>query len=208
METMSIHRGLAELKLIDEKITKKIEDLNPTGTKQKDKLINGHLSDEEFKEKAESSLQSIEDLIERKSKIKSAIVKANGETTVEVAGKSMTVADAITAKTSMAHKKALANTIKASLETSLATQEQNTTEVDSHVQQILLATFGKENVKAGDKDVEAVRKPYLEANEHHLVDPLKAGDKVDAMVQEIDEFEADVDATLSEINAITQITVN
>jgi hypothetical protein len=75
------------------------------------------------------------------------------------------------------------------------------------VQSILEATFGKENVKAGKDDVESVRKPYMEANEFHLFDPLSVDSKIEALEKEIGDFEAEVDAVLSEINAITIIEI-
>ena len=79
--------------------------------------------------------------------------------------------------------------------------------VNANVQRILEATFGKENVKVGKEDVESVRKPYMDANEFHLFDPLKVAEKVEAMEKEVGDFEMEVDAVLSEINAVTFIEV-
>jgi hypothetical protein len=47
----------------------------------------------------------------------------------------------------------------------------------------------------------------MESNEWHLSDPLNIVDKIDALEKEVSEFETEVDATLSEINAITFIEI-
>jgi len=48
MERMTIHRGLSELKLIDSKIKKRIEDIDPLGVYQKDKKVNGVYDKDDF----------------------------------------------------------------------------------------------------------------------------------------------------------------
>ena len=204
---MTIHRALSELKLIDAKIEKHISQLVPTGIYQKGKLIKGYQTEEDFAKSAQSNYQSVIDLIKRKTAIKSAIVAANGVTKVTVAGKDMTVADAINFKAVVAHKKKLINRLESMHTSTLAELNKNNTIVENNVQKLLEMTFGKENVKADAKDMDAVRKPYMEQNEFHLFDPLKVVHIGEAIEKEVTEFEAEVDATLSEINAVTYITI-
>lgn len=205
-QKMTIHRALSELKLIDAKIEKQINEIVPTGIFQKGKLIMGYLKEEDFSSMAQSKYQSVTDLIGRKNAIKSAIVEANGVTKVKFAEKEMTIADAINFKAVVKFKKQLINKLKAMHQTAVADLNKNNTVVEQNVQKLLEYTFGKENVKVDPKDLEAVRKPYIEANEFHLFDPLKVAEKVEAMEKEVSEFEAEVDAVLSEINAVTFIT--
>ena len=47
----------------------------------------------------------------------------------------------------------------------------------------------------------------MDANEFHLFDPLKVAEKVESMEKEVADFEMEVDAVLSEINAVTFIEV-
>lgn len=204
---MTIHRGLSELKLIDAKIEKQISEIVPSDVHQKGKLVGGYITEEDFKSNAQSKYDSINELIERKCKIKSAIVDANGSTMVKVGEKEMTIADAINFKAVVKFKKKLIETLKQRHKQSLAALNKNNEVVNANIQRILEATFGKENVKVGEKDVEAVSKPYLEANEFHLFDPLKIEKRVEQMEKEVSEFESEVDAVLSEINAITFIEV-
>jgi hypothetical protein len=206
-QKMTIHRALSELKLIDSKIEKQINEIVPSGIYQKGKLINNYVKEEDFSASAKSKFDSVNDLIARKNAIKSAIVEANGVTKVKVSEKEMTIADAINFKAVVKFKKKLIETLKARQQQSVAQLNQQNTIVEQNVQRILEATFGKENVKAGKDDVESVRKPYMDANEFHLFDPLKVAEKVEAMEKEVGNFEMEVDAVLSEINAVTFIEV-
>lgn len=207
MEKMTIHRALSELKLIDARIEKQTDELMPVGIHQKGKLIARYITEAEFAAVAQSKYDSVTDLIRRKTAIKSAIVQANGVTRLTVAGKEMTIADAINAKAVVPFKKALIEKMKSSHRAALAQLNKENAVVEQNVQNILLATFGKENVTVSAKDMDAVRVPYIEANEFHLFDPLKVLEKIETMEKELAEFEAEVDATLSEINAVTFITV-
>lgn len=205
MEKITLHRALSELKLIDAKIEKQTAEINPVGVFQKGKLINGLIQEEEFKRHAEGKYNSVIDLIERKAKIKSAIVRANSETPIQVAGKEMTIADAITRKASIIQRKALLDIlVKRNLAAQANMNKQNEV-VNQNVQRILEATFGKENVKAGKDDLDNVRKPYLDSNEFHFFDPIHVNAKIESLEKEIGDFEAEVDAVLSEINAVTYI---
>lgn len=207
MEKMTIHRALSELKLIDAKIEKQIGEIVPVGFYQKGKLIYNHITEVEFAAAAQSRFDSVTALIARKTAIKSAIVQANGVTKVSVAGKQMTIADAINAKAVVKFKKALIEKLKAGHRAALADLNKQNAIVEANVQRILEATFGKENVKVSESDMEAVRKPYMSANEFHLFDPLKVLAIVDEMEKDVSDFEAEVDAVLSEINAVTIIEI-
>jgi hypothetical protein len=206
-QKMTIHRALSELKLIDSKIEKQINEIVPSGIYQKGKLINNYVKEEDFSASAKSKFDSVNDLIARKNAIKSAIVEANGVTKVKISEKEMTIADAINFKAVVKFKKKLIETLKARQQQAVAQLNQQNAIVEQNVQRILEATFGKENVKAGKDDVESVRKPYMDANEFHLFDPLKVAEKVEAMEKEVGDFEMEVDAVLSEINAVTFIEV-
>lgn len=206
-EKITIHRALSELKLIDSKIEKQIMEIEPVGVYQKGKPVNGFIKEEDFVSSVTGKYQSISDLIARKSKIKSAIVKANGETKVKVAEIEMTIADAINFKTAVRYKKLLADKLKARQQAVVADMNRGNGKIEENLQRILEATFGKENVKTDKNDIESVSKPYLESNLFHLLDPLEVTKKIEALEKEVAEFLAEVDAVLSEINAITFIEV-
>jgi hypothetical protein len=205
MERMTIHRGLAELKLIDAKIQKTINEIVPSGVYQPGKNINGHTNEAEFKSQAESKYTSAIDLIARKTKIKKAIVKKNGETELKVGTIVMTIADAITFKSLIQFKKDLIQILKQRHQQTLGNLDKNNAVIEKNLQVILEATYGKDNVKANTDDVKTLRENFLSINEFKVFDPLDVNKKIEELEKEVSEFETEVDAALSEINATTFI---
>ena len=207
---MTIHRALSELKLIDARIEKAINVVEPTGLMQLNKPVNGFYAKDDFETDVKAKFQSVSDLIERKNSIKSAIVKANGETTVAIGEKTMTIADAINFKTVIAVKKMLIaqltkkhNAVKARF-----TQEnEKVNNVALENAKIMIGKQGDDRVKPNDEDVKKIVEPFVKRNEFHLVDPLKVEELTEKLQNEVNEFEAEVDAVLSEINAITVIEI-
>lgn len=210
VQKMTIHRALSELKLIDAKIEKGIGAIEPTGLTQMDKPVNGFYKREDFEKSAQSNFDSVTALIERKTKIKSAIVTANGSTNVVVGGKTMTIADAITQKTIIAFKKNLIasltkkhNAVKAKF----MTENEKVNNVALENAKIMIGKQGDGTVKPTDTDVKNIVEPFVKRNEFHLVNPLDVENLVLKLQSEVDSFEADIDAVLSEINAITVVEI-
>lgn len=208
MEKITIHRALAELKLIDSKTVKAIQEIVPVGIYQKGNgKVNGVSAQEDFKKSAESKYQSVTDLIARKIKIKAAIVASNGSTSVTIGNQTMTVADAITAKELNKVKQVFIDSLKAQQKNVLANLNRNNDVVNNNIQVILEKSFGKDNVKAGKDDIEAIRKPFMDANEWLLFDPLSLSEKISSLDSELEEFQSEVDSVLSESNAVTFIEI-
>lgn len=208
MEKMTIHRALVDLKLIDSKIEKGILEIEPTGMMQQDKPVNGFYKNEDFESAAKAKLQSVLDLIERKNKIKSAIVISNGITMVEVSGKKMTVADAINYKNIIIFKKQLLSSLSKKhnqVKSKVQTENEKVNNVALENAKIMIGRQGDDKVKPTDDDVKAIVEPFVKRNELHLVDPLKVEVFVDKNTSEIELFEAEVDAVLSESNSLTTI---
>lgn len=207
MEKMTIHRALAELKTLDKRIDSKTESLKPVGFNVDGGKVNKRYELSEFAKQVSSDLQSINDLILRKVRLKSAIVKANSETLVNIAGKEMTISDAISYKQVLNMKKLLKNSLEVELLKTLTIIEKANATVESNALKIAENALQKDNVKITDKDVLNVTEPYLKKNLCELVDPLKIEVKIKELQEDIDSFELEVDATLSEINATTYIEI-
>lgn len=205
MEKVTIHRALSELKLIGAKIEKGIEEIMPSGIVQKDKLVNGNYQKDEFEKTTKEKFQSVIDLIERRNKIKSAIVQANAITKVSIADQEMTIADAINLKSVIVYKKKLVEILKKRHKTALVNLEQNNAKVEANALQLAQVALGKADIKIGNNDAQAVIEPFLKANKFELVDPVGVDKKVEEIERKTGDFEAEVDAVLSEINAVTFI---
>lgn len=206
-QKVTIHRALAELKLIDAKIEKAIADINPSAIHQKDKLIGGYMKQDDFKSAAVSNYDSALSLIKRKQQIKALIVESNSKTKVKVGDAEMTIAEAITEKDNVKFKKQLIVTLQSKHNRVTATLLDNNEKVNKNCQVILEHTFGKDNTKVGTGDMDAVRKPFMEQNEFHLFNPLDVDKKIDELSKEVSTFEMEIDACLSESNATTFIEI-
>lgn len=206
-QKITIHRALAELKIIDDRIKRQLNEFRPVGIRQKDRPVNDYYDLADFENDASKTFQSVNDLITRKNNLKNAIVKANAETKVQIGDKKMTIADAINFKTLIEYKKALANRLEQVLHSSKAELEKMNARIDENVQKLLEAALGKDQGKWDKTSVAAIQEPYEEKNKFELVDPLNAEKTVSELRKDIEDFESEVDATLSEINAITFIEI-
>lgn len=205
-EKMTIHRALAELKTIDSRIEKAINEFTPTVIYQEKKITKEHKN--LFEENVKSQFQSINDLIIRKAQIKKAIIYSNSITNVKIGEKTMSVADAIFYKTLMGLKFQFLNSIKskhsgAKAKMNLENEQIERTALDNA--KIMLGKQGDDKVKATDDDVKNLVEPFIERNIYKLSDVLNIEKQIEKIELENSEFLLNVDACLSESNATTFI---
>jgi len=204
---MTLHRALGELRLIDKKMAKLNVNIEPIGWKQIKKLVNNRHEENDFIKKACADFQKANDLFDRRTAIKSAIAKANTETIVDINGEKMSIADAIHRKHMTEQRNAFLKTLKKRYAEVSSWLENHNKAVAQQALQIAEAALAKDNVKLTDKDVINVTKPYIEANELKLVDPLNLRKTIEELEEKNDRFDSEVDSVLSEANAITFIEV-
>ncbi len=207
IKKISIHRGLAELKTLDDRITKKINTITLVGLMKNDKLVNGLTKEAEFKKQTKADYQSLTDLINRKEKIKSAIVKANATTVLEIAGKKMTIADAINKKLNISLLESLLSKMKTEHSGTVLQMNDHNQRIEQNALTLARQTLGNEGVETKPGDVDLITKNYTKINAVMLADPLGIEKLINKTEDYIDQFKAEVDGALSEINAITMIDV-
>lgn len=209
MRKISITEALNELKLYDSKITKAITNATFCGAAKKSSDKIGVVKKEDFDERAKASYQSATDLIANRNALKSAIVKSNAITEVEIDGKVMSVAEAIEHKNSIEYDETLLNEMKRQYANATGTVDKENKKVDNKVDDLLTTLIGKDSDKKLSKeDQEAVEKPYREKNEFEFVDPLGLYDKIQTLEADIDGFKSNVDTVLVLSNATTFIEVD
>lgn len=209
MEKMLVTKGLNELKLLDSRIHRKIEEAQFISTaKLSVTNVNSEMTKEEFKNRAKADYMSITDLIKRRNQIKSAIIQSNAVTMVEVAGKKMTVAEAIDKKSSIAYERALVARLSEQYAKAIGRVNAENGRVDDSIETLLITAYGKEGKeKITEASYDAIAKPYRAANEYGLVDALEAEKLIKTMTDEIEAFESEVDTCLQISNSITMIEV-
>lgn len=208
MRTITITEALNELKLYDSKISKAITNAKLAGAAKKSADKIGVVTKDEFKEKAKSSYQSIVDLIENRNALKSAIVKSNAVTEVEIAGKKMTVAEAIERKNSISYDEDFLNIMKVQYVSASTEVQKENKKVDTKVDELIQTLVGKDSDKRIDKEaVSAIETPYREKNEFEFIDPIGVYDAMLKLESEIEDFKSNCDGRLTLSNSTTFIEV-
>ena len=211
VEKMTIHRALAELKTLDARINRAINDATYVlAVKHTAEKISG-MTVNNFKDNMESSYQKITDLIKRRDAMKRAVVLSNATTMVKIGDKEMTVAEAINMHQSgMELKAELLRQMKAAYAQAQKELDRNSGEtLEKKAEQYVLSVINAQpkdsKMTVNDDAMKALRKTYIENNTYDLIDPLGITKIIESLDNEINEFNAEVDAVLSCSNALTVI---
>jgi hypothetical protein len=199
MTEITITRALVELKTLDKRIEKQIESATFVSYEGQFHKPSPEVAN------AVSTFQSINDLIDRRKKIKSAIVMSNALTKINICSQEMTIAEAIETKSSIAHKKSLLNMLRNQYGTTVNTVEQINARVRKDLEQ-------KSSMQPTEKDKQMVSledfsKSYISMHGVKLSDPLEVTKRCEQLEKYITQFEQEIDYLLSERNATTLIKV-
>lgn len=207
-EILTIHRALSELKVIDSRIDKLIDEATfVLANKHSNAKINGKTV-KEVEELINSGYTKISDLIKRKNAIKRAVVLSNAKTTVTINEVEYTVAEAIDMKNhGLESKEILLSYMERQLSRSKGAVNLNNERLSDSADKYVTGIFGGKDSKVDPKAIEEAKKAFTDANMYELIDPLNIENKISDLNDEIDKFRAEVDAILSESNAITTIEI-
>lgn len=209
MESMLVTEGLNELKTLDSRIYRAISNAQlVTAAKTSNSNVTPNCTKEEFKKNAISSLDSIKALIDRREKIKAAIIESNAKTEVEICGKMYTIARVIDMKSSIKYKEELLYAMSTQLDLATKTMNKQNAEMESKIDQLVSAAFGKDSkVSVKDTEYTAIAAPYRANNEVSLVDPIEIKHRIEELKSFIEEFKATVDSKLQISNCVTYIEI-
>lgn len=208
LRKISITEALNELKLYDSKIEKAIANAKFTGAVKKSADKVGVEKRDDFITRSKASYQSIVDLIANRNALKSAIVKSNAVTEVEINNRKMTVAEAIERKNSIQYDSDLLTELKRQYAVDKMTVDKENKKVDAKVDELLSTLIGKDSDKKISKDdQEAIEKPYRDKNEFEFIDPINIYDTMLTLETDIDGFNSSVNTQLVLSNATTFIEI-
>lgn len=208
-EVMSIHKALAELKLLDSRIEKAIaEGIYCVANKHSNDKIGG-IPLNEYIKVMQGGYDKATDLINRRKAIKRAVVLSNAVTKVSVANVEYTVAEAIEMKNhGVDFDNLLMNTMQKHYNMAqMQIKKENGKDLEQRAEQYVTAIYGQKEGKTNTADIEKVKSDFLTANQYELVDPLHVLDKIENLEKKINDFMAEVDSALSVSNALTEITI-
>lgn len=211
MEKLTLHRLLTELKVIDDRISKAISKIPEFPIKRGNSIepeSNSAYSEEEISVKIIGSCVSVTDLIERRFKLKSALVKANSVTKVTICGKEYTIIEAIEMKEIIRDKQFYLNKLKELRNNQNSLFNKVNNKVDTDYERILEFQIKSLTNKG---DIQKVREEFYSTfynqNKVTKIDPINLDKIIDDLSKEIDDFNVEIDASLSEINATTVVEI-
>jgi hypothetical protein len=205
-DSLTITRALSELKLLDKRLQKKISTGNFTTVISRK---NKHLvNEQQFVLNAKDEYQSIDDLIKRYNKIKTAIIISNSVTDVKIGNEVLKVSEVIERKQSLHYKKSLYEQLKRNREATNTMIQNTNQQMEGDLQRLLETSFGKtSNTKTNADDIENISKAFRDNNQSRVLDPISIDTVISELEKEIDEYDREANFVLSESNALTKITV-
>lgn len=208
-ETMTIHKALCELKTIDDRIHKELDNGRFVfANKAANKVVWG-LEIDKFCENQKSKYQRVTDLIARKNAIKRGVITSNATTKVTIAGKEYSVAEAIYMKQDgISLLQAVLTKLDIDNQRAQRDCDQNNGEnleqrADTHVATLYSNYDKKDMSEAMKKD----RDDFIKAQKYVVIDPIDVNSKMDDLRDRIDSFIIEIDSALSVSNALTEITI-
>jgi len=208
-ETMTIHKALSELKILDSRISDKIEKSEfVTANKHSNAKIHG-VSVETFCKDAKEGYQSLMTLINRRNAIKRAVTKSNAITEVTIGGKTYTVAEAIDMK-AMGCKYLTAVAARLNNQFALASRKadmENDERLNDRADEYIKSLYSGSDLKNMSDEIKKVRDAFIVAQTIEVVDPVGAQETASKLQDEADTFLSDVDSALSVSNALTTVEV-
>ena len=200
-EKMTIHKALAELKIVDDRIISAING----GTycvvnKHSNEKIKG-VPVKEYEGVMQGYYDKATDLIKRRNAIKRAVVLSNATTKVSINGIEYTVAEAIEMKNhGVEFDEKMLTALKKQYDKPQAEiLKQNGDDLEKRAEQYVIGIYGSKEGKTNTDDFEKT---------NELIDPIKILDKINTLEENIASFKAEVDAALSTSNAVTEIEIN
>lgn len=206
-EKMTIHKALAELKVLDKRIVASVSTQFCVANKHSNDKISG-ITVSDWKDIVKANYQKVNDLIYRNEAIKRQVTLSNAITKVKIGEDEYTVAEAIWMKNhGMDAYKLLLRTLQKQYgEAKVQCERENGESLEKRADEYVFGLFGSKEKAAGD-EIENLRKTFIEAQQYEIVDPIKIADEIQYLEEKISSFESDVDAALSVSNATTEIEI-
>ena len=212
-ETMTIHRALSELKVLDSRVYNAIN----SGTycnvnKHSNTKING-VPINEYEGEIKARYDKASDLIRRRNAIKRAVVLSNAVTRVAVGGIEYTVAEAIEMKN---HGMEFKNTFKKRLESQYAVAKNELDKnsgdplekrAENYVLSVIQAQPKDSKMAVDSEAMKNLRAQYIKDNTYDIIDPIGVKGAIEQLDNEISSFITEVDAALSTSNALTVLDI-
>lgn len=206
-KTMSIHRGLAELKTLDKRIQRAANEPF-VSYRIGQEPPRGFKDSASFEEAVQSNFQSVTQLIKNRNDIKAAITASNAANYVTIAGVKMTVAEAIDRRdTGIAYDKVLLTNLRRQLTQVEQMVDSELRLMEPRLDKRIDSDLGSKDRKDNAEEVENITEAFLKRYKPSVADPIDLRKTIKDLEESIEQFEMEVDFSLSEANTENKIVI-
>jgi len=204
MVKVTLQRVLAEIKNLETKLPTDIAATKFVGVKVGQGV---DIRLDQMAKTVDGDLQSIVDRMQRLAHLKSVRNYANATTKVVVNNIAMTIDEAVALKASIPMRQNLINMLRHQLaQATVLVQKQE--EVIQQRVEAQLTALNSGTKKASEQEIEAIRNLVSPGLKAEVIAPRDLQQVIDKMQKEVDNIVLELDFTLSEANAKTEVEVN
>lgn len=208
-EKMSVHKALCELKTLDSRIQKSIQQaVFVFANKHANTKISG-VPVSEYSAEVKAAYQSVKDLIARRDAIKRAVTLSNAAVKVVIGGKEYTVAEAIEMKNhGISHLQLLLRKLETDNQRARRESDNNNGDaLEDRADEYVKSLYGNVDMKGASEEIKKVRADFIAAQTMEIVDPIGIRAEMERLEKEINDFKVEIDSALSVSNALTELTI-
>lgn len=207
-EKMNVHQALAELKMLDKRISAELRSEKWVIENKHSNTKIGGIPVADYVKNVEAHYQKVTALIDRAEAIKRAVVNSNAVTEVVIGDKKYTVAEAIDMKNKTIPRLIeLRDDLVADYKRAKTNADYYNDSLEARADKHVESMYGKSDMKGLSEDAKKAREDYIKSQTYELIDPINVRDEIEALTLRIDAFTVNVDAALSASNALTEIEV-
>lgn len=211
MAKISVTRALTEVKVLTDRISRAIGEgvyvsvVKGIGEHAKPNVAGETV--ESLTARIDASFKTVESLTVRRDSIKAAIISSNATTEVTIAGKKMTVAEAIDRKSTVNLHRMLLDVMRRQYTMAQGAVDQMNAKLQGEIDQLITSLVGKDKSKVDEAQINALTAPLRNERQGALLDPKGILSIIGTKTTELEQFMAEVDFVLSEANAKTEIEI-
>lgn len=210
MKKITLTEALREIKTLDSRIQKASSETMIACTKVDGGVVvhpRTTMPKTEMGEYISSAYQSVNDLIEYRAKLKSALIEANSTITVTINNKEMTIASAIEQKNSIGLKENLLRNLSMQYTNAVRVVDQAEEAINAKFDSAVDNMLGGKESKSKDDDFSVIRTQFEKQLKLELINPIDIEGKIKSLQDDIQKFLDEVDVALSIANATNHIEV-
>ena len=212
---ITLHRAIAEIKSTNDRLDKLTKCGTFVGVKNKATgLSAGGRKIDAVEKEIIGCLDKLNALYDNLTKLKFALVGANSGikshddlVTEEVCGKQYTVLEILALKQIVKHKTGLFTKLKVDFANAKADIDRRMTAEDSKLQRTI-AQLNNNDADNKEVTIDMITKTYWQSNGFELIDPIHIEELIERLEKETCAYDVEIDAALSQANALRTIEVD